>query len=198
MKLIIASNNKHKLIEIKEILGDCFSSIQSMAEAGINHETIEDGNTFYENALKKAKEIAEISGCCALADDSGICADALDGKPGIYSARFCGHHGDDQANNDLLLELLKDKDNKKANYTCAIVLVTPDGKIYSAEEYMYGEITENAAGENGFGYDPIFYLPEFKKTAAEITPEQKNSISHRGKALRKLLEILKQDSSFNM
>ena len=97
-----------------------------------------------------------------------------------------------------MLELLKDKDNKKANYTCAIVLVTPDGKIYSAEEYMYGEITENAAGENGFGYDPIFYLPEFNKTAAEITPEQKNSISHRGKALRKLLEILKQDSSFNM
>ena len=104
MKLIIASNNAHKLVEMKAILGEYFDEILSLKEAGIDHETIEDGNSFLENAEKKAREIAEISGCCAIADDSGICADALDGAPGIYSARFCGHHGDDEANNRLLLE----------------------------------------------------------------------------------------------
>ena len=106
MKLIIASNNAHKLEEIKAILGGLFEEILSMREAGIDHETVEDGSTFMENAIKKAREIAEISGCCAIADDSGICVDALDGAPGIYSARFSGVHGDDEANNDLLLEKL--------------------------------------------------------------------------------------------
>ena len=197
MKLIIASNNNHKLKEIKAILGDCFEEILSLKEANINHETIEDGETFYDNALKKAREIAEISGCCALADDSGICAHALNNEPGVYSARYCGYHGDDEANNQLLLKNLKDKEDKSAHYACSIVLVCPDGRIYSAEDYMQGEITENRAGNNGFGYDPIFFLPEFGKTAAEISPEEKNAISHRGKALRKLLEILKK-SKFDM
>ena len=104
MKLIIASNNAHKLTEIKAILGDCFEEILSLREAGIDHETVEDGSTFMENAVKKAREIMELSGCCALADDSGLCVDALDGAPGIFSARFCGRHGDDPANNRLLLE----------------------------------------------------------------------------------------------
>jgi len=193
MKLIIASNNNHKLVEIKAILGDYFQEIISLREERIEHETIEDGNTFFENALKKAKEISEISGCCALADDSGICAHALDNEPGIFSARYCGYHGDDEANNQLLLRNLKDKEDKTAHYTASVVLVTPSGRIFSAEEYMYGEITENRAGSNGFGYDPIFYLPQFGKTAAEITPEEKNAISHRGKALRKLLEIIKNE-----
>ena len=113
MKLIIASNNAHKLVEIKAILGGLFDEILSMREAGIDHETVEDGATFMENAEKKAREIAQIAGCCALADDSGICVDALDGAPGIYSARFCGRHGDDAANNRLLLEKLKDKDDRR-------------------------------------------------------------------------------------
>ena len=104
MKLILASNNEHKLVEIKAILGGLFDEIVSLREAGIVHETVEDGTTFQENALKKAREIAQISGCCALADDSGICVDALGGAPGIYSARFCGHHGDDEANNRLLCD----------------------------------------------------------------------------------------------
>lgn len=194
MKLIIASNNAHKLVEIKAILGDFFDEIQSMREAGIDHETIEDGVTFMENAIKKAKEIAEISGCCALADDSGICVDALDGAPGIYSARFCGHHGDDEANNDLLLEKLKGETNRKAHYTCAIALVRPDGSVTEAEGYFHGEVGYERIGTNGFGYDPLFYLPEYHCTAAELSPEKKNEISHRAVALQLLVEKLKQDN----
>ena len=191
MKLIIASNNAHKLVEMKAILGEYFEEILSLKEAGIDHETVEDGTTFLENAEKKAREISEISGCCAIADDSGVCVDALDGAPGIYSARFCGHHGDDEANNRLLLEKLKNEENKKAHYTCAIVLVYPDGETISAEGYLHGEITENRAGKNGFGYDPYFYLPEYGCTTAELDPEVKNKISHRGNAIRALVEKLK-------
>lgn len=197
MKLIIASNNAHKITEIKAILGKFFGEIQSLKEAGIDHETVEDGTTFFENAYKKAREIAELSGSYALADDSGICAVALDGAPGIHSARFCGHHGDDEANNQKLLELLRDKADKRAHYVCSIALVAPDGRVYKAEDYMHGEITEQRAGKGGFGYDPYFYLPELGCTAAELTAEQKNAISHRGNALRQLMKILENDPEFS-
>jgi XTP/dITP diphosphohydrolase len=190
MKLIIASNNQHKIREIKKILGEKFEQIVSLREAAIDHETIEDGNTFLENAYKKAREIAEISGCAALADDSGICVDALGGEPGIYSARFCGHHGDDEANNRLLVEKLKGEENRKAHYTCAISLVYPDGTEKHSEGYLYGEIVDEPKGNGGFGYDPYFFLPEYGKTAAEITAEEKNKISHRAKALQNLLKQL--------
>ena len=190
MKLIIASNNAHKLVEIKAILSGFFDEILSMREAGIDHETVEDGTTFMENAIKKAKEIAEISGCCALADDSGICVDALGGAPGIFSARFCGHHGDDEANNDLLLEKLKDETNRKAHYTCAIALVRPDGSVVEAEGYFHGEVGHERIGTNGFGYDPLFFLPEYNCTAAELSPEKKNEISHRAVALQLLVKKL--------
>ena len=193
MKLIIASNNNHKLIEIKAILGGLFEEILSMREAGIEHETIEDGSSFMENAVKKAKEIAELSGCCALADDSGICVDALDGAPGIYSARFCGHHGDDEANNRLLLEKLEGREDRGAHYTCAIALVYPDGRQFCAEGYMYGQIGYEEKGENGFGYDPLFFLPEYGCTAAQLSPEQKNQISHRASALHALLAQLRME-----
>lgn len=196
MKLIIASNNKHKIIEIKQILGKYFDTILSLNEAGIDHETIEDGNTFLENANKKATEIAEISGCFSIADDSGLCVDALGGAPGIYSARYCGHHGDDEANNDLLIKNLTNESNKSAHYTCAIVLAAPNGKTFSAEDYMHGEIILERQGNNGFGYDPIFFLPEYNKTVAEITPEEKNKISHRAKALVALLNKLESDADF--
>ena len=196
MKLIIASNNKHKIIEIKQILGRYFDDIVSLNEAGIDHETIEDGQTFLENANKKATEIAEISGCFSIADDSGLCVDALGGEPGIYSARYCGHHGDDEANNDLLIEKLANEPNKSAHYTCAIVLAAPDGKTFSAEDYMQGEIILKRQGSNGFGYDPIFFLPEYNKTVAEISPEEKNKISHRAKALLKLLNVLENSDEF--
>ena len=186
MKLIIASNNKHKIYEIKKILGEKFSEILSLAEAGIVHETVEDGQTFAENASKKAREIAEISGCASLADDSGICVDALDGAPGIYSARFSG--GTDEDNNNLLLERLIGKDNRGAHYTCAMSLVYPDGEEIRAEGYMYGEITESPRGERGFGYDPLFVPTGESRTVAEMTDEEKNAISHRANALKLLLE----------
>ncbi len=192
MKLILASNNAHKLREIKEILGGCFDEIVTLREAGIVHETVEDGETFLDNARKKAREIAEISGCCALADDSGLCVDALGGAPGVYSARFAGEHGDDEANNELLLEKLQGVENRAAHFTCAVVLAYPDGRELSAEGYFYGEITHAPAGENGFGYDPLFFLPAYGCTSAQLSPEEKNRISHRGNALRALLEKLEK------
>ena len=187
MKLIIASNNKHKIYEIKKILGEKFESIQSLKEAGIDHETVEDGKTFLENARKKALEISEIAGCAALADDSGICADALDGAPGIYSARFSGGHGNDEDNNKLLIARLADKNDKSAHYTAAVVLAYPDGKTVEAEGYMYGRIIDTPRGERGFGYDPIFVPTGEERTVAEMSDEEKNAISHRARALEILL-----------
>lgn len=190
MKLIIASNNKHKIYEIKKILGGTFSEILSLAEAGVSHETVEDGETFLENAIKKAREISEITGCAALADDSGITATALGNEPGIYSARYSGGHGDDEANNRLLLSRLSDKEDKSAYYTCSIALVYPSGECVTAEGYMHGTITPDARGEHGFGYDPIFIPVGDCRTVAEMTDEEKNAISHRGKALAELLSKL--------
>lgn len=188
MKLIIASNNKHKIYEIKKILGGKFSEILSLSEAKITHETVEDGKTFLENAFKKAREIAEISGCASLADDSGICVDALGGAPGIYSARFSG--GSDEDNNRLLLEKLKGITSRTAHYTCAMALVYPDGREISAEGYMYGEIIEEPRGTRGFGYDPLFVPKGEKRTVAEMTDDEKNAISHRANALSELLSRL--------
>ena len=190
MKLIIASNNAHKLTEMKAILAPFFDEIVSKPEAGIEHETVEDGQTFMENAVKKARELAEISGCCAIADDSGLCVDALDGAPGIYSARFSGVHGDDAANNRPLLDRLRDEKNRAAHYTCAIALVWPDGRTVTAEDYLHGEIAYDERGTGGFGYDPLFILPECGLRTAEISSEEKNRISLRGKALRQLVKKL--------
>ena len=190
MELIIASNNKHKIKEIKQILGAKFDRIVSLREAGIDHETVEDGDTFLENAGKKAREIAAISGMAALADDSGICAHALDGAPGIMSARYAGNHGDDEANNDLLLANLMDKSDKSAHYTCAMVIAYPCGKEISAEGYMYGRIVNERRGNGGFGYDPIFVPDGEERTVAEMTEKEKNAISHRAKALEEILKLL--------
>ena len=190
MKLIIASNNAHKIGEIKKILSGRFDEILSLREAGISHETVEDGKTFIENATKKAREIAEISGCASLADDSGICVDALDGAPGIYSARFASDregNASDEANNALLLEKLSGTCDRSAHYTAAIALVYPDGRTVTAEGYMYGDILESPRGEGGFGYDPLFVIKGESRTVAEMTPEEKNAVSHRRKALEGLL-----------
>ena len=191
MKLIIASNNAHKLVEIKAILGGAFGEILSLREAGIEHETIEDGHSFAENAEKKAREIMEISGCCALADDSGLCVDALGGAPGIYSARYAGVHGNDAANRKKLLEVLDRTEQRAAHFACSIALVYPDGRIVRAEGRVEGVIARSEAGQNGFGYDPVFYLPEYGCTMAQLEPEEKNAISHRSRALHALLEQLK-------
>ena len=193
MKLIIASNNAHKIYEIKKILSGKFDEIISLREAGISHETVEDGKTFIENALKKAREIAEISGCPALADDSGITAHALGDEPGIYSARYASRDGgnaDDEANNALLLKNLADKADKSAHYTAAIALVYPDGSSVTAEGYMYGTLISEGRGERGFGYDPIFVPDGETRTVAEMTDEEKNAISHRANALSELLKKL--------
>ena len=193
MKLIIASNNAHKLEEIRAILGGRFEEILSLREAGIDHETVEDGATFAENAAKKAREITEISGCCALADDSGLCVDALDGAPGIYSARFSGVHGDDAANIRLLLEKLRGVTERSAHFCCAMALSRPDGSLVEAEGRFYGQIAETPAGEGGFGYDPVFYLPEYDMTVAQLGTDVKNQISHRHAALMALLEKLEEE-----
>lgn len=190
MKLIIASNNAHKVYEIKNILSGEFDEILSLRESGVEHETIEDGTTFMENSLKKAREISEITGCAALADDSGICAHALDGAPGIYSARFAGEYKgkkSDENNNALLLEKLADKADRTAHYTCAMALVYPDGREVTAEGYMYGSITDIPRGTQGFGYDPLFIPTGEVRTVAEMSDEEKNLISHRANALKLLL-----------
>lgn len=190
MKLIIASNNAHKLEEIRSILGGRFEEILSLREAGIEHETVEDGQSFAENARKKAREIAELSGCCALADDSGLCVDALGGAPGIYSARYAGEHGNDAANRRRLLRELEGVSDRAAHFTCAVALVRPDGSVTEAEGSVFGEIARAEIGEFGFGYDSLFRLPERGCTMAQLPPEEKNAISHRCNALHALLEKL--------
>ena len=193
MKLILASNNAHKLVEIRAILGSEFDEILSMKEAGIVHETVEDGSTFLENAEKKAREIMEISGCCALADDSGLCVEALGGAPGIDSARYAGEHGDDKANNRKLLRELEGVEDRRAHFACAMVVVRPDGSVVRAEGRMDGVIAFEESGENGFGYDPLFYLPERGCTNAQLSPEEKNAISHRANALHALVKKLREE-----
>lgn len=193
MKLIIASNNSHKIYEIKSILGDKFEEILSLREAGVSHETVEDGSSFMENSLKKAREIAEITGCAALADDSGLCVDSLGGAPGIFSARFAGEDDPkkrDAANNSLLLKRLSGLSDRKAHFTCSVAVVYPDGREVTSEGYMMGEITDSPRGECGFGYDPLFVPEGEDRTVAEMTDEEKNAISHRANALKSLLSII--------
>ena len=193
MKLILATNNEHKVREMREILGNHFSEMVTLKEAGITHETVEDGSTFRENALKKAREITEITGLPALADDSGLCVLALDGMPGVYSARYTSsddENATDKANRDLLLKNMKDITDRRAYFACAIALTMPDGTSYETEGKFWGEITYEEKGENGFGYDNLFFVPEFNMTSAEMSPEQKNSMSHRGEALRELAKLL--------
>ena len=190
MKLIIASNNAHKIYEIKQILAGKFDEILSLKDAGVDHETVEDGNTFMENALKKAREIAEISGCAALADDSGLCVEALGGAPGIYSARYAGVTDStirDAENVKFLLKNLDNAENRSAKFTCAVALVYPDGKEVTAEGYMHGSIIDSPRGSAGFGYDPVFLPDGYIRTVAELSDGEKNSISHRGRALELLL-----------
>ena len=189
MRLVIASNNAHKIHEIKQSLSGKFEEILSLAEAGVSHETIEDGETFMENALKKAREIAEITGSAALADDSGLCVDALGGAPGVYSARYSGDHND-KSNREKLLKELGDSVDRTAYFQCAIALVYPDGKELVAEGRTYGNILFEECGEGGFGYDCLFESEDLKKSFGEATAQEKNSVSHRHRALQALLEQL--------
>lgn len=193
MKLIIASNNNKKINELKSILSVYFDDMFSLKEADILHETIEDKLTFEENALKKAREIMQLSGCAALADDSGLEVDALNGAPGVLSARFAGEHGNDEKNNLLLLEKLKNIpiERRTARFKSVIALVFPDGREAIAEGSVEGIIIDTPQGENGFGYDPIFFIPELGQTFAQLPSAIKNNISHRAKAAKALVEKLK-------
>lgn len=189
-KLIFATQNEHKMVEIREILADLPFEIQSMKEAGIDIDVIEDGMTFEENAIKKAKEIMEVTGALVLADDSGLEIDYLNKEPGIYSARYLGRNTPYVEKNTIILNKLKDvkEEERTARFVCVIAAAYPDGTILTARGTIEGIIGYEIAGENGFGYDPIFYVPEHGKTTAEMPSEVKNSISHRGNALRLIRE----------
>ena len=192
-KLIFATGNEGKMKEIREILGDLDYEILSMKEAGVDVEIIEDGKTFEENAIIKAKTVMEATGILTLADDSGLEIDFLNKEPGVQSARYMGENTSYRIKNQILLDRLHGVPApvRTARFVCVVAAAFPDGRVETRRGTIEGRIADKPAGENGFGYDPIFYLPDRGMTTAEISPEEKNAISHRGKALRQIREILK-------
>ena len=195
MKFVLASQNKHKLIEMQDILSAHGVEVEQQAELGLHVEVEETGSTFAENAMLKARAVMEASGLPAIADDSGVCVDALNGAPGIYSARYGGEGLDDVGRYQLLLNNLKGATSRTAHFTSAIACIFPNGDTIEAEGICPGTIGYAPRGDGGFGYDPVFFLPELRKTYAQLTPEEKAAVSHRGKALEifdgKLREYLK-------
>lgn len=192
MKAVLASNNKHKLVEIKTILNGKFDDILTLKDLNIQVEIEENGITFEQNAYIKASEIAKMTGLPAIGDDSGICVNALDGEPNIYSARYAGEPCDDKKNNEKLLNKIHalEKDgqvDRTAYFQSVVVLCYPDGKYISGSGRTYGKIIDEYRGDNGFGYDPLFLSDELGKTFGEATMEEKNKISHRSRALADLL-----------
>ena len=195
MKVVLASKNPHKLVEISKITEQVDMELVLQAELGVDVEVEETGTTFEENSYLKARAVMEATGLPALADDSGIAVDALNGEPGIYSARY----GFDESLDDWgrLQLLLKNTEKvpdgqRQAQFVCVITLVTPDGKVIQARGEVHGELLRAPAGEGGFGYDPIFYYPPFGKSLAEVSAEEKNQVSHRANALRVFYEKLKE------
>lgn len=192
-ELILASNNAHKVEEIKSILDDY--KILTLKDIGYYEDIIEDGTTFEENALIKARTIAKYSGKAAIADDSGLSVALLDGRPGVYSARYSKEQSDEKNIEKVLEELNGEK--SEAKFVSVIALVRPDGSEITFRGECHGEIIFEKRGNNGFGYDPIFYVPSLEKTFAELTPEQKNSISHRKESLEKFSKYLKEENYEN-
>lgn len=194
-KIIFATKNKGKIKEINAIMSDMNVEVISMEEAGINVDVVEDGTTFQENAIKKAREIMEISGLITMADDSGLEIDYLDKAPGVYSARYMGEDTPYNIKNSKILDIMKDvpEEKRTARFVSVIATAIPGGKIITTKGTIEGIIGHEIKGENGFGYDPIFFVPEYGMTTAEMAPEQKNSISHRGKALRLMKDELKKE-----
>ncbi len=193
-KFVVATKNKGKLKEIEEILKDMDFEVVSMEEAGVNDDIEEYGSTFEENALIKAMEVHKRTGELVMADDSGLEVDFLNGAPGIYSSRFAGEGASDEDRNNKLLELLKDVpfENRKARFVCAIAVVLPDSTYFTVRGTFEGYIAFEPVGTNGFGYDPLFFLPEYNKTAAQLEASKKHEISHRGKALKLMVGELKK------
>lgn len=190
-KLIFATGNENKMKEIRMILGDLDYEILSMKEAGIDADIVEDGKTFEENAIIKATAISKLSGCLVLADDSGLEVDYMDKMPGIYSARWMGEDTSYRIKNKAIIDKLEGVPDEKrtARFVCAIAAAFPDGRVVTKRGTIEGIVGYEERGENGFGYDPIFFLPEYGKTTAELSPEEKNQISHRGRAL----ELIKSE-----
>ena len=196
MKLVLASQNKGKLKEMQKILADLGVEVVLQSELGINVDVEETGTTFAENSMLKAKAVMEASGLPAIADDSGLCVDWLNGAPGVYSARYGGLDSD-EARYRLLLENLRGATNRAAHFHTDIVCCFPNGDVLQAEGDCHGTIAYAPAGDGGFGYDPIFFVPQLRKTFSQLTADEKNEISHRGTALRafavKLKEYMKEN-----
>lgn len=191
MKLILASNNSAKLREFRQLTKDMDVEIISQREAGFNLDVEETGTTFEENSYLKAHAVTEISGLPAVADDSGLVVDALGGEPGIYSARYgLGHEASDEDRYNYLLKKLGDEKDRSARFVCAICCTFPNGDIIRSYGEFEGDILYGPKGENGFGYDPIFQPDGYDISSAEMTPEQKNAVSHRGKAMRDFIKKL--------
>lgn len=188
-RLIIATNNAGKVKEIKAIFEGVYDEVLSLKDAGIALEVEEDGVTFEQNAVKKAVEAAKVSGCDALADDSGLCVDTLGGAPGVFSARYAGPHATDALNNEKLLAALENEENRSAKFVAVVALAKGEDVITAYGE-VRGEIAQRPLGGGGFGYDPLFFLPELGQTFAELPAEIKNSLSHRARALFALREKL--------
>jgi XTP/dITP diphosphohydrolase len=184
--LVLASRNEGKIIEFRELLSGFEIEIKSLNDFGPIPEVIEDGETFDDNAYKKAYFTAKALGYPSLADDSGLMVEALDGAPGVHSARYAGAKATDRENNLKLLAEMNGQENRKAVFFCSIIIAVPGGPALTYEGKCEGEITRELMGENGFGYDPLFYYPLLKKTFAQMTSEEKNAVSHRGKAMAEL------------
>lgn len=191
MKVIAATKNKGKIREMEEILSELGIDIVSQQDMGIDVDVEETGNTFEKNALIKARAVAMISDNPVLADDSGLCVDSLGGAPGVYSARYAGDNATDSDKINKLLREIGDNKNRNAKFITAVAFIFPDGREITASGEVKGYITEKPAGTGGFGYDPVFFSEELNKTFAEATDEEKNSVSHRGRALKNLYEKLK-------
>lgn len=193
-RLVLASNNFGKLKELRALLGDRYD-VCSMREMGINIDVEENGETFEENALIKAETLMKLTGCATLADDSGLCVDALGGRPGVHSARYCGVHGDDEANNQLLLKELENVNDpdRTAHYGAAVALCRPGHAPVTTYGMCCGRILREYRGEGGFGYDPLFYSDDLGMTFAEADPEAKNGVSHRARAIEKLIGVLEAE-----
>ena len=192
MKLILATNNPNKLREFREILEGTGVEILSQSQAGLTLDVEETGTTFAENSRLKAEAACRASGLPAIADDSGICCDALGGEPGVYSARYGGPGLDDSMRNALLVKNMRGKPDRTARFVCAVTCVFPNGDVLATQAECVGQLLEEERGAGGFGYDPLFYLPEKKKTTAELSPEEKNAVSHRGAAVRAMRARLEE------